>query len=1001
MKLVVKAGAGTGKTYRLSLEYIKALLNDISPENIVVTTFTRKAAQEIKERILSHLYKISRVHKVLMNDLKNLGVDNVDIERVKKIYTYLLSNKDKIMVTTIDSFINRIFNQSIVPYYNFYGYTLIDDANNEDYLSILLEKLIGSESSFNELTKFFSLFLEKDVSNYTRWISEFINNRWKFLCVDKRNRKYFKTYDIEKSFNIVLDNINRYLSAKSMNSDWQKYLKDEFSGLRSPETNIKDYLEKNFTDFFNYKGEKSFWNGTKIKSSKAYEKEHSNIINSYEKFKKMLASHIFNKKLIPLEKEIFKISKLIFSEYDKIKFKTKAFTHNDILIYTYQFINKNNSSNSEFIKKSMRSDRSYFLIDEFQDTSVLQWKILKHLVDSSKSFIAVGDEKQSIYSWRGGEKDLFVNLGEILGADINNLNTNYRSDINIVKFINKFFSNLGILDHNKKYMPNKEKGYLEINIKSKKVVKEEMVHRILKKKIFPNKTVILARTNNELEEIAVYLKENNIPFVKQSSSSILDNQLIDVVFTLLKFLVKNDLYDLIYFLRSDLIDISSNDMKNILISSQNILTYINSIKIIDKPIHLEEYVWKVLDTIKELKSISYKDLLSKIFFEFNIFNNDLDDDSLKNINNFFEMSLTFSNLSAFIDYLEKHRNSLKQVCTDEAYGIKLMTIHRSKGLEFETVILGWHFSSKPSNYRNKLSFSLGFDKTFEKVEDLCFTSNNMSNIFKYYGKNYRLIDKDKNDIEELNNLYVAMTRAKKNLIVFFSFDRNINRIDSLVNEEVSEDYEEDLLKIRASILKSLNIKSLAFLSYKPYISGSLTQSPLEHHDLIENSSLLSDSFNKTKHFVSFNNMNTDFNRELYKLRGTITHYFLSLIKSYSDIESAKQRTIFKFSNKFSISNIKCLIDFLSDFIKNNSFFRLSKDDQVFNEVQIFDKDESIRVDRIILNKNEKRLVIIDYKTGSFDTKQLEKYESILKRLYPDYRVESHILEINLNRISFD
>lgn len=130
----------------------------------------------------------------------------------------------------------------------------------------------------------------------------------------------------------------------------------------------------------------------------------------FEIFKIQISKYIFNKEVLPLEKEIFLFIKELYEIYDKIKLSTKKFTHLDISNYVFQYLHKNeinlikNNKITDYFKDIFESNFSTIFIDEFQDTSILQWKILKPIINSSLKTICVGDEKQSIYGWRGGEK---------------------------------------------------------------------------------------------------------------------------------------------------------------------------------------------------------------------------------------------------------------------------------------------------------------------------------------------------------------------------------------------------------------------------------------------------------------------------------------------------------------------------------------------------------------------------------------------------------------------
>ena len=126
--IILKASAGTGKTYRLSLEFIANLVRGVNYKNIVVMTFTKKATAEIKERIYDFLYQIAFEEYNWQDLEKNLkeiyGLKNFQInkEKLQEIYFNIIRNKDEMRIYTIDGFTNRIFKNTIAPYFGVYSY---------------------------------------------------------------------------------------------------------------------------------------------------------------------------------------------------------------------------------------------------------------------------------------------------------------------------------------------------------------------------------------------------------------------------------------------------------------------------------------------------------------------------------------------------------------------------------------------------------------------------------------------------------------------------------------------------------------------------------------------------------------------------------------------------------------------------------------------------------------------------------------------------------------
>ncbi|WP_297407988.1 UvrD-helicase domain-containing protein, partial [uncultured Cetobacterium sp.] len=142
--IILKASAGTGKTYRLSLEYLATLLKGESYKDILVMTFTKKATSEIQERVILFLEEIYKnPNSDLYKNLKEL-YPNLDLSRenIKNVYYEVLDNRDRLKISTIDGFINNIFKSVIAPFLNIYSYEIIDDRDNLEIFLKCFEKIV-------------------------------------------------------------------------------------------------------------------------------------------------------------------------------------------------------------------------------------------------------------------------------------------------------------------------------------------------------------------------------------------------------------------------------------------------------------------------------------------------------------------------------------------------------------------------------------------------------------------------------------------------------------------------------------------------------------------------------------------------------------------------------------------------------------------------------------------------------------------------------------------
>ncbi|NLZ44843.1 MAG: UvrD-helicase domain-containing protein, partial [Clostridia bacterium] len=480
MRKILKASAGTGKTYRLSLEYVNALLSGESFAEIVVMTFTRKATAEIRERIFAHLEDLvcrgeeSPVWKNLQPIRDEAGVQApLHLPLLERIYRAMLENKDRLHIHTIDSFLNHLFKQAVAPYLGIYRYTIVEEEKNKEIAAEVFKKMLDNPDDFALMEKFLADNPERDIDHYLGLIDEILKNRWKFLLIQRRPRASLPSSGpvpaLEETIRLARE------AAAAKGCPWNEFLCKEFQGIlpqyledlpAMASQEKEEFILKHRHAFLS----RPFWNGNELRG-KEWEGVKEELLGRYEEFRRELATCIHNREMIPYEEEIFRFSNRIFELYDRIKLKTKEFSPTDISNYTYLYLNDGNlgllkdGKASAYLFELLGAEVKTLFIDEFQDTSILQWKILQPLLEGKVRVIAVGDEKQSIYGWRGGEKELFAGLDRILGGKSERLKTCYRSEREITGFVNRFCRRLAAAGwdyEDVEHLPAKTGGYVEI-----------------------------------------------------------------------------------------------------------------------------------------------------------------------------------------------------------------------------------------------------------------------------------------------------------------------------------------------------------------------------------------------------------------------------------------------------------------------------------------------------------------------------------------------------------
>jgi len=644
VKKVIRASAGTGKTYRLSLEYIGLLLQfhrrGLHFSEILVITFTKKATAEIRERIFSHLHDVIEQNesgRALRQNLEaffGLHISDSEVRLLRDIYVDMRTNKQQVQISTIDSFTNTIFKTIIAPYLGITDFD-IKTQIDEHILDELYRGILEDKDKLAAFRSFFERSELKKINDYEAFIQSVIRNRWIFhLIKSTSGRRSFEDMyaqpdilliELQQAFADFANELQNYLSSDHADKSAKDVLLGAwFSLLNSAQPNVqlpdirsaleklaadKALLAKNASLLLDES--KNVWNGGRLLRKKTDAPMKERLLEFWAQVRRLLADYLFSAFLLPEEKELFDIAEFVIDRYDELKFRDKVFTHDDISYYTFKYLYDPELSliDNDYVANSFYEHLSsltrFVLIDEFQDTSIIQYKILIPIIREVISgagvkeyggAIVVGDEKQSIYGWRGGERDLLLKMPTVMhdSSDIT-LNTSYRSDENIVSFVNALFGHpslqqqLGEKNIDWPYAEIKadkmnQKGCIELfirnygsgkqssnNITTEEEAVREFLHgalelRLSRQHISISNTAILARRNKELDAIAAALDEMGIRYMQESSRSIVDHPAIKPIFQFMKFLIYHDFYDLLAFLRSDVVLLPADELKELLLA---------------------------------------------------------------------------------------------------------------------------------------------------------------------------------------------------------------------------------------------------------------------------------------------------------------------------------------------------------------------------------------------------------------------------------------------------
>ncbi|WP_405354104.1 UvrD-helicase domain-containing protein [Fusobacterium vincentii] len=1069
--LVLKASAGTGKTYRLSLEYIIALckkgdIEAIDYKNILVMTFTRKATAEIKEGMLNKLSEFMEIYEIsknselsvveaiskskLIDDKKknnylnliesikniesNLVIDNNFLENLSKVNKEIIKNKEKLKIYTIDAFFNIIFKNIVTNLMKIKSYTMLDEEDNSIYYKKVLENIFNNEKLFNDFKNFFTENSEKNIDNYILIIQRLISSRWKYILSLNDNPKPIKKekFNITKSSIEILREIFSYIE-NDCKKDLDDVLKTDYKKyIGKTEETQKEFLFKDFKLLFKDGTAGFIYNGNKLK--KASDAEHKEYINSrHEELREILSKEIFNEVLIPYEEKIFELSSEIYNLYDSFKIRDKKFTFSDIAIYTYMAIfNKNNALRDEngltdIFFETLDMNIEAIFIDEFQDTSILQWKILYEFTKKAKTVICVGDEKQSIYGWRDGEKRLFENLETILEAREDSLGKSYRSDRNIVSYCNQFFKAIEKIEDWKfptSEVNSKNDGYvkaicikdLQDKIEDEEQKKEFNINTVLLqelKKFYPYDNVaIIARTNAELLEIANLLEDEKIPYILNNEKNISEYSGIFECFELLKYLVYENELALFNFISSPLSNFGTDEVEILLKNKEELFSYINFSQDNDFINSLENkkiirFLEKIVFLKKNYRDFTVQDLIFKIIKKFQFIDYFNKDNEVKNIYDFYLLTNYYSSILELLDDYKENKLSLSDT-NSERKGVELVTIHKSKGLEFKTTFVMKNskksktddidFLFEMNDKYDETVFSLFCKKGYRHILETCFRDR-----IENYDKKIKE--------EEINNFYVALTRPKNNLIAIYE--------DRLFEKKSLKEFSSEELK--GISLEDISFEKSVIDDFFDCKIGelSLSNNSQKNENVIEED-LESDLLNSQPYFTSsiyeneeeaenieINDSKFLLETEEKRMIGILVHYFFENLKYGTDEEVKFSKTLCykKYLSYFGEEKLDKI------FSKENIEMFLTKDKEIFSkkwnhiysEYVLYDYEEKkeYRIDRLMIKENGDgtgEIYIVDFKTGGKDESQLKTYKDVLKKNFEElqkYKIRTKFLEFDI------
>ncbi|MGL4688265.1 MAG: 3'-5' exonuclease, partial [Fusobacteriaceae bacterium] len=444
----------------------------------------------------------------------------------------------------------------------------------------------------------------------------------------------------------------------------------------------------------------------------------------------------------------------------------------------------------------------------------------------------------------------------------------------------------------------------------------------------------------------------------------------------------------------------SKNLKFLLERKENIKDYLSGnieVSVNDKIQDIDKKLLLILDKVKSLiaenkiNNYSTKNLIVEIMKSFGALEEYKEKTDVKNFYRLLEIAKEYNSLNELVREEGENptNNKFKQVAVEEKNAIILITVHKSKGLEYDTVFYLYKNSGKKGvSDSGSLDFTVKLNENYDLITNFLILNTNYKNVVSFLQGDYSYIDLEEGKIEQekINVLYVGLTRAKNNIFLVMgkcvkndSLTLALENLEYNNGEFIREEYlKEDIVGEKALVGEELDFFLPRF----------------NHEELRENSELIEDKF---KLF--------SFSVEEKRLIGTAVHGYLENIL-YNDKEEKQRAKDIIYSNYASeIGNdkLKLILNSseLEDSIKDNIHIFSKEWDYIYSEYEINLNKESKRIDRLMIKKaqeNKKgRILIVDYKTGGRDDSQLEEYKKAIENhlnelgVKEDYVVETEFM----------
>ena len=1019
---IYDASAGSGKTYALVKEYLKIILvakkND-AYRNILAITFTNKAVHEMKSRIVGSLSEFAKDEpsekaQDLMQDLAidtELSIIEIKIKS-QQIIKHIIHNYAAFDISTIDKFTHKVI-RAFAHDLNL-PMTFEVTLDTENLLIEAVDAIIAQAGEDETLTKLLIDFTMEKTDDDKSWdISREILDTGR-LVLNENNRNEISHFQ-DKSIAEFVEIKNKLSEAcKVLEKESVVFAEEALLLIDKNGIDAKSFSAGHFPKHllsiqegkFNPKN-KTYHEFDDIKINKTAKDRAiiENIIPDllqildriYKTFEKRDFYKAFLKNITPLS-----LLNTVSNELAKIQSEQNVLSISEFNAIIHREIQ---NQPAPFIYERLGERYRHFFIDEFQDTSEMQWQNLIPLIDNATSseidgekgtLMIVGDPKQSIYRWRGGKAEQFIDLSKDQNPFNNpekvleHLDKNYRSYSQVIEFNNDLFQLLSnefehldykdlYENHSHQKINDKKGGYVNISFIPKVETSEDeeealdktelyvlatlnTIQKVIKKGFEYKDIVILTRKRSQGIAIANYLTEQKIPLLSSETLMIQNATEVRLIIHLLKYLKNNaDLEAKAYFLHyigehiQDKMPVhdfiaqgmalfQETDFENWLMSFDISLSFQNIRKK-----SLYEAVEVIISKFLNPKvSNAYVQYFLDIVLERDIRNQ--------------------AGISDFINFWDKNAEKFSIPSPEGNNAVRIMTIHKSKGLEFPVVI----FPFAEEDYNRKPKDKLWLNAEEETIGLPKVLIDNSSAV-KGFGEEASLVynlKKQEELLDNINVLYVALTRAEEQLYVISNM--NLSR-----KEEIPKN---NMCAFFINYLMSKGEFDESKLEFEFGNSSKLSDEK-KHVDTSKTIPLVTEILNPKNIKIAQREalMWGTYQQEAIEY-GNLVHEILSFVKTKADVDLAITKSIesglITFGQKETVYNS---IQEIVNHSELSTYF--SEENEVLNEQTIIQKQgKAIKPDRMAINK-DKEVFLLDYKTGTHNPKyqlQLENYQHAIE-----------------------